>query len=86
MATIKCAKSPPPFRLARKAYLNRQYTTIGIVGVVLFVVIGFLLGWKTALGFAICHCFRSCGLYRHERFSARNVRTAGSREAGVNPR
>ena len=27
------------------AYLNRQYTTIGIVGVALFVVIGFALSW-----------------------------------------
>ena len=36
-----------------KAYLNRQYTTIGIVGVALFVVLGFALGWWTAIGFAI---------------------------------
>src|SRR5437868_10108657 len=37
-----------------KAYLNRQYSTILIVGVVLFAVIGFSpIGWPTAGGFAI---------------------------------
>ncbi len=35
------------------AYLNRQYRTIGIVGVILFVVILIFLNWQTALGFAI---------------------------------
>src|SRR5215470_11068213 len=36
-----------------RAYLNRQYTTIGIVGVVLLVVLGFALDWQTAGGFAV---------------------------------
>ncbi|MCR9128262.1 MAG: sodium-translocating pyrophosphatase [Alphaproteobacteria bacterium] len=35
------------------AYLKRQYTTIGIVGVVILVLVGFLLGWIVALGFLI---------------------------------
>ncbi|MEG0185444.1 MAG: sodium/proton-translocating pyrophosphatase, partial [Stenotrophomonas sp.] len=36
-----------------RAYLNRQYLTIGIAGVVLFVLVGFFLSWYTAIGFAI---------------------------------
>src|ERR1700730_10728208 len=36
-----------------RAYLNRQYTTIAVVGVVLFVVLGLSLGWATAGGFAV---------------------------------
>ncbi|HQR49467.1 MAG TPA: sodium/proton-translocating pyrophosphatase, partial [Steroidobacteraceae bacterium] len=35
------------------AYLNRQYTTIAMVGVVLFVILGVALGWHTAGGFAV---------------------------------
>src|SRR4029078_8775512 len=35
------------------AYLKRQYTTIAIVGIVIFVVLGILLGWLVAVGFLI---------------------------------
>ncbi|WP_323761176.1 sodium-translocating pyrophosphatase [Maricaulis sp.] len=35
------------------AYLKRQYTTIGIVGVAVCVLLAVFLGWQVALGFAI---------------------------------
>jgi K(+)-stimulated pyrophosphate-energized sodium pump len=40
-------------REGAQAYLRRQYTTIGIVGVVIFIIIGFALGWLVAAGYAI---------------------------------
>ncbi|MDI3471675.1 MAG: Pyrophosphate-energized proton pump [Pseudolabrys sp.] len=40
-------------REGAQAYLKRQYTTIGIVGVVIFLIIGFTLGWLVAVGFAV---------------------------------
>ena len=40
-------------REGAQAYLKRQYTTIAIVGVAIFVLALLLLGWKAAVGFAI---------------------------------
>ena len=40
-------------REGAQAYLKRQYATISIVGVVIFAIIGFTLGWLVAVGFAI---------------------------------
>ena len=68
------------------AYMNRQYTTIGIVGVVLFVVLGFALDWATAIGFAIGAIFSALAGYIGMYVSVRaNVRTAEAATKGVNP-
>ena len=40
-------------REGAQAYLKRQYTTIAVVGVVIFIIAFFLLGWHSAIGFAI---------------------------------
>ena len=40
-------------REGAQAYLKRQYTTIAIVGVVIFFIALWLLGWESAVGFAL---------------------------------
>ena len=69
-----------------KAYMNRQYTTIGLVGVVLFVVVGLTLHWATAIGFAIGALFSAMAGYIGMFVSVRaNVRTAEAARSGVSP-
>jgi K(+)-stimulated pyrophosphate-energized sodium pump len=68
------------------AYMNRQYFTIGMVGIVLFIVLVVALGFATGIGFAIGAIFSGLAGYIGMFVSVRaNVRTAEAARHGVNP-
>jgi K(+)-stimulated pyrophosphate-energized sodium pump len=69
-----------------RAYLNRQYTTIGAVGVVIFLLLSYKLGLYVGIGFAIGSICSGVAGYIGMNISVRaNVRTAEAAKKGLSP-
>src|SRR6266700_2386851 len=67
------------------AYLNRQYTVIAIIGVVIAVVIGIAIGWRTAALYVVGAVLSAAAGYVGMNISVRaNLRTAEAARGGLN--
>jgi K(+)-stimulated pyrophosphate-energized sodium pump len=66
------------------AYLNRQYTVIAIIGVVIAIVIGIFINWKTAVLFVIGAVLSAAAGYVGMNIAVRsNLRTAEAARGGL---
>src|SRR5487761_1307636 len=73
-------------QVGARAYLNRQYRAVAVVGVVILIVLGILLGWRVAVGYLIGAVLSASAGYIGMNVSVRaNVRTAQAARGGLKP-
>ncbi|HEY1420191.1 MAG TPA: sodium-translocating pyrophosphatase [Candidatus Dormibacteraeota bacterium] len=67
------------------AYLNRQYTVIAIIGVIIAIVIGLFINWSTAVLYVVGAVLSASAGYVGMNIAVRsNLRTAEAARGGVN--
>ena len=80
----ECRKLPAQLKKAQLPILNRQLKSMGIAGIVIFIIIFVTLGAKTAIGFLIGATASFCAGYIGMRVSViANVRTAEAAKKGL---
>ncbi len=86
VGTKKMADIALAIQQGAKAYLNRQYSTIALVALVLFVILLYAINWRTAVGFLVGALFSALAGYIGMNVSVRaNVRTAEAAHQGLAP-
>ena len=69
-----------------KSYLARQYKTVGIVALILFVILWLVLGFKTGLGFLVGAASSAfCGFVGMMVSTSANVKVAEAAKTGLKP-
>jgi len=71
-------------QIGAKAYLNRQYKTVSVVAIIIFLVLGFAINWVTATGFLIGAILSAIAGYIGMNISTQaNVRVAEAAKQGM---